>query len=35
MSGIFSTAVEAWDELRIHRLRVLLALIGLSSLKLR
>ena len=30
MSGIFSTAVEAWDELRIHRLRVLLALIGVA-----
>ncbi len=30
MSGLFSTAVEAWDELRIHRLRVLLALIGVA-----
>ena len=30
MSGVFSTAVEAWDELRIHRLRVLLALIGVA-----
>ena len=27
MSGIVGTIVEAWDELRIHKLRVLLALI--------
>ena len=30
MSGIVGTIVEAWDELRIHRLRVLLALIGVA-----
>ncbi|WP_066582461.1 ABC transporter permease [Cellulomonas timonensis] len=30
MSGIVSTLVEAWDELRIHKLRVLLALIGVA-----
>lgn len=30
MSGLVGTIVEAWDELRIHRLRVLLALIGVA-----
>ncbi len=30
MTGIVSTLVEAWDELRIHKLRVLLALIGVA-----
>lgn len=30
MSGIVGTIVEAWDELRIHKLRVLLALIGVA-----
>ena len=28
MTGLVGAVVEAWDELRIHRLRVLLALIG-------
>ncbi|MCC2309750.1 ABC transporter permease [Cellulomonas chengniuliangii] len=30
MTGFVSTLVEAWDELRVHRLRVLLALIGVA-----
>ncbi|MFI2755128.1 ABC transporter permease [Cellulomonas sp. P22] len=30
MSGVVSTILEAWDELRIHKLRVLLALIGVA-----
>jgi len=30
MSGLVGTLVEAWDELRIHKLRVLLALIGVA-----
>jgi putative ABC transport system permease protein len=30
VSGIVGTLVEAWDELRIHKLRVLLALIGVA-----
>ncbi|MDM8086499.1 ABC transporter permease [Cellulomonas cellasea] len=30
MTGVVSTLVEAWDELRIHKLRVLLALIGVA-----
>jgi len=30
VSGLVGTIVEAWDELRIHRLRVLLALIGVA-----
>ena len=30
MTGIVGAVVEAWDELRIHRLRVLLALIGVA-----
>ncbi|MBB2922684.1 ABC transporter permease [Cellulomonas cellasea] len=30
MSGFVGTVVEAWDELRIHKLRVLLALIGVA-----
>ncbi|WP_129338291.1 ABC transporter permease [Cellulomonas endophytica] len=31
MSGFVGALVEAWDELRIHRLRVLLALIGVAA----
>ncbi|TQL03505.1 ABC transporter permease [Cellulomonas sp. SLBN-39] len=31
MSGIVGAVVEAWDELRIHKLRVLLALIGVAA----
>ncbi|WP_448630134.1 ABC transporter permease [Cellulomonas soli] len=31
MSGIAGALVEAWDELRIHKLRVLLALIGVAA----
>lgn len=30
MTGIVGAIVEAWDELRIHKLRVLLALIGVA-----
>jgi putative ABC transport system permease protein len=30
MTGIVGAVVEAWDELRIHRLRVLLALVGVA-----
>jgi putative ABC transport system permease protein len=30
MTGIFGAIVEAWDELRIHKVRVLLALIGVA-----
>ncbi len=30
MTGLVGAVVEAWDELRIHRLRVLLALIGVA-----
>ena len=30
MTGLVGALVEAWDELRIHRLRVLLALIGVA-----
>lgn len=30
MSGFVGTVVEAWDELRIHKLRVLLALVGVA-----
>jgi putative ABC transport system permease protein len=30
MTGIVGAIVEAWDELRIHRVRVLLALIGVA-----
>jgi len=30
MTGIVGAVVEAWDELRIHKLRVLLALIGVA-----
>ena len=30
MTGIVGALVEAWDELRIHKLRVLLALIGVA-----
>lgn len=30
MTGFVGAVVEAWDELRIHRLRVLLALIGVA-----
>ncbi|GIG30495.1 ABC transporter permease [Cellulomonas marina] len=30
MTGLVSTVVEAWQELRIHRLRVLLALVGVA-----
>lgn len=30
MSGIVGAVVEAWDELRIHKLRVMLALIGVA-----
>lgn len=30
MSGLVGAVVEAWDELRIHKLRVLLALIGVA-----
>ncbi|WP_277208820.1 ABC transporter permease [Isoptericola croceus] len=30
MTGIVGAVVEAWDELRIHRVRVLLALIGVA-----
>ncbi|NTW40330.1 MAG: ABC transporter permease, partial [Cellulomonadaceae bacterium] len=30
MTGVVGALVEAWDELRIHRLRVLLALIGVA-----
>jgi putative ABC transport system permease protein len=30
VTGIVGAVVEAWDELRIHRLRVLLALIGVA-----
>lgn len=30
MSGLVGTIVEAWDELRIHKLRVLLALVGVA-----
>lgn len=31
MSGLVGMLVEAWDELRIHRLRVLLSLIGVAA----
>lgn len=31
MTGLVGAVVEAWDELRIHRLRVLLALIGVAA----
>lgn len=31
MTGIVGALVEAWDELRIHRLRVLLSLIGVAA----
>ncbi|QCB93020.1 ABC transporter permease [Cellulomonas shaoxiangyii] len=31
MTGVVGALVEAWDELRIHRLRVLLALIGVAA----
>ncbi|GAA3804387.1 ABC transporter permease [Cellulomonas soli] len=31
MSGLAGALVEAWDELRIHKLRVLLALIGVAA----
>ncbi|GAA4625225.1 ABC transporter permease [Cellulomonas oligotrophica] len=31
MSGVVGAVVEAWDELRIHKLRVLLALIGVAA----
>ncbi|NTW42043.1 MAG: FtsX-like permease family protein, partial [Cellulomonadaceae bacterium] len=31
MSGLAGAVVEAWDELRIHKLRVLLALIGVAA----
>jgi putative ABC transport system permease protein len=30
MTGLVGAVVEAWDELRIHRLRVLLALVGVA-----
>ena len=30
MTGVVGAIVEAWDELRIHKLRVLLALIGVA-----
>ena len=30
MTGVVGALVEAWDELRIHRLRVLLALVGVA-----
>lgn len=30
MSGIVGAVVEAWDELRIHKVRVLLALVGVA-----
>ena len=28
MTGLVGAVVEAWDELRIHKVRVLLALVG-------
>ncbi|GIG39143.1 ABC transporter permease [Cellulomonas phragmiteti] len=31
MTGLVGALVEAWDELRLHRLRVLLALIGVAA----
>ncbi|WP_418277700.1 ABC transporter permease [Isoptericola jiangsuensis] len=31
MTGIVGAVVEAWDELRIHKVRVLLALIGVAA----
>ncbi|HEY0187680.1 MAG TPA: ABC transporter permease [Cellulomonas sp.] len=31
MTGLVGALVEAWDELRIHRLRVLLSLIGVAA----
>lgn len=31
MTGVVGAIVEAWDELRIHRLRVLLALLGVAA----
>lgn len=31
MSGFVGAVVEAWDELRLHKLRVLLALIGVAA----
>src|SRR5690606_553848 len=30
MTGVVGAIVEAWDELRIHRVRVLLALVGVA-----
>lgn len=30
MTGVVSAVVEAWDELRIHKVRVLLALVGVA-----
>lgn len=31
MTGVVGAVVEAWDELRLHKLRVLLALIGVAA----
>lgn len=31
MTGVVGALVEAWDELRLHRMRVLLALIGVAA----
>ena len=30
MTGLVGAIVEAWDELRIHKLRVLLSLVGVA-----